>query len=337
MAHNPQTDPQIQLIPPKQTQFLQNLYQNHPKLAQNFSLILALTLICLNSLLMSLPLWLMGMIKTILGSDFADKTVIAIANHWIDCNNRLINILLPKQDWQIYLPKNLSPHKKYLLICNHQSWVDTSIVQYVSQDHLPLTRFFAKHELIYLPVVGQAFYFLDFPMMKRHSKSAIAKNPALKGRDLIEAKRACELLKNKPFTLLNYVEGTRLTSKKHQIQQSPYQHLLKPKAGGLALAISALGDEIDGILDMTIVYPNGIPSYLDLWRGKIDQLSVEIRPLSIPEDLFLAIKQGQYQSEDSVKQAMFAWLDHFWQEKDAQIDKRLKQSQGKPTQKPTQG
>ncbi|WP_239501225.1 hypothetical protein, partial [Streptococcus pneumoniae] len=92
--------------------------------------------------------------------------------------------------------------------------------------------------------------------MKRHTKAQIAKNPQLARRDLDEALRACQSLKNKPFVLLNYLEGTRFTAEKHTKQSSPYKHLLRPKAGGFALALSSLGDEIDGILDMTLVYPD---------------------------------------------------------------------------------
>jgi 1-acyl-sn-glycerol-3-phosphate acyltransferase len=61
--------------------------------------------------------------------------------------------------------------------------------------------------------VGQAFKILGFPMMKRHSKSEIAKNPALKHRDILEARKSCEQLLSQPFTLLNYVEGTVLRLK----------------------------------------------------------------------------------------------------------------------------
>ena len=62
-----------------------------------------------------------------------------------------------------------------------------------------------------------------------------------------EARKSCEQLISQPFTLLNYLEGTRFTQEKHDQQQSPYTHLLKPKAGGLALAISILGDKIDAV------------------------------------------------------------------------------------------
>jgi len=203
-------------------------------------------------------------------------------------------------------------------------------MQYISEDRLPLTRFFTKFELIYIPVVGQTFYFLDFPMMRRHSKEAIAKNPALRGKDIEEAKRACSLLKNKPFTLLNYLEGTRFTPQKHDAQNAPYKHLLKPRAGGFALALQTLGDDIDGILDMTIVYPEGVPTYSDLWKGNVKQLGVHIRHVDMPETLFDDVRAGGYNDDDTIKSALFDWLDGIWQEKDQRIDKMLAMFQNPP-------
>ena len=230
---------------------------------------------------------------------------------------------MPRKDWRINLPDDIHTNGKYLLVSNHQSWVDTSIVQYIGEKRLPLTRFFTKFELIYIPIVGQAFYFLDFPMMRRHSKEAIAKNPALKGKDIEEAKRACALLKDKPFTLLNYLEGTRFTKAKQAQQKSPYTHLLKPRAGGLSLAISALGEDIDGILDMTIVYPDGVPSYGDLWKGNIKRLGVDLRYIDIPDTLFESIKQGGYENNEDTKAQMFDWVEQVWRQKDERISTML--------------
>lgn len=299
------------------------LHNKQPKFAKKASLVTASSVITANSFLGGIPLWALGISKTVTGSKIADDNVIKIANYWINTNNKLIDTILPEKDWRISLPTDTDPNKKYLLICNHQSWVDTSVIQYVSQNRLPLTRFFTKYELIYLPFVGQAFYFLDFPMMKRHSKEAVKNNPTLRGKDIEEAKRACELLKNKPFTLLNYLEGTRFTRTKHKEQKSPYTHLLKPRAGGLALAISALGEDIDGILDMTIVYPDGIPTYQDLWQGNITKLGVDIKALEIPSDLFEQLKQGNYNKNEVTKKQMFEWLDTVWQQKDTLITKML--------------
>ena len=309
---------------------MQKLHQRAPKLGKAVSLATATGVIAANSFGGSIPLWLMGMGKIITGAPIADQTVIKITNHWISSNNALINNLLPRKDWRITLPDDVHVHGKYLLVSNHQSWVDTSIVQYISEKRLPLTRFFTKFELIYIPIVGQAFYFLDFPMMRRHSKKAVAKNPALKGKDIKEAKRACALLKDKPFTLLNYLEGTRFTKDKHDKQNSPYVHLLKPRAGGLSLAISALGEDIDGILDMTIVYPDGIPTYGDLWKGNIKRLGVDVRYIEIPDDLFAGIKAGGYENNEAIKAQMFDWVEHIWQQKDQRISTMLAEFETNP-------
>ncbi|WP_201583908.1 acyltransferase [Psychrobacter sp. HII-4] len=305
------------------TSTIKKIHKRSPKLGKAVSLATATGVIAANSFVGSIPLWLMGVGKIITGAPIADKTVIKITNHWISSNNALIDNMLPRKDWRISLPDDVNTEGKYLLISNHQSWVDTSIVQYISEKRLPLTRFFTKFELIYIPIVGQAFYFLDFPMMRRHSKEAMAKNPALKGQDIEEAKRACALLKDKPFTLLNYLEGTRFTQAKHEQQKSPYTHLLKPRAGGLSLAINALGSEIDGLLDMTIVYPDGVPTYSDLWKGNIKRLGVDVRYLDIPAELFAGIKRGGYENDEQVKAQMFAWIEQVWRDKDQRISDML--------------
>ena len=302
---------------------LNTLRKKSQPLAQKTSLALTTGTIAGNSMVFSVPLWAMGALKTVTGNPLADKTVLKIANHWINTNNRLIENVLPDIDFRVSIPDDLSSQGKYILISNHQSWVDTTVIQYVSENRLPLTRFFTKYELLYIPIVGQAFYFLDFPMMKRYSKEAIAKNPALKDRDIIEAKRACQNLVDKPFTLLNFIEGTRFTKKKHALQQSPYRHLLKPKAGGTALALAALGEHIDAVLDMTIVYPDGIPSYQDLWKGNIKRIGVDIRKIDLSNDLLQRLIAGKYQTDEHTKKDMYTWLDQLWQDKDQRIQAML--------------
>ncbi len=305
------------------TSTIQKLHKRAPRLGKAVSLATATGVITVNSIAAGIPIWFMGATKVITGSQIADDTVIGVTNRWINSNNALIDNILPRKDWRISLPDDVHTDGKYLLISNHQSWVDTSIVQYISEKRLPLTRFFTKFELIYIPVIGQAFYFLDFPMMRRHSKEAVAKNPALQGKDIEEAKRACALLKNKPFTLLNYLEGTRFTKEKHDKQQSPYQHLLKPRAGGLALAINALGENIDGILDMTIVYPDGIPTYGDLWKGNIKRLGVDVRYIHMPDALFASVQNGSYEDNEDIKAQLYDWIDQAWQQKNKRIDEML--------------
>ena len=278
------------------------------------------------------PVLALGLTKLFKQSSKVDEANIQITNSWLSVNNWLIDHVLPNTRWDISIDENLqlSMQGRYLMTCNHQSWVDTTVNQYFGLTRMPLTRFFTKWELIFIPFVGQAFKILGFPMMKRHSKAQIAKKPELKDRDMEEARKACQQLLTQPFTLLNYLEGTRFTKEKHNKQNSPYTHLLKPRAGGLSLAISALGEHIDGILDMTIVYPDGVPTYGDLWKGNIKRLGVDVRYLEIPDDLFSGIKEGGYENDEDIKAQMFDWVEHVWQQKDQRITTMLAEFETNP-------
>ena len=267
------------------------------------------------------PVLALGLTKLFKKSRKVDETNIKITNSWLTVNNWLIDNVLPNTQWDITIDKDLDLNMqgRYLMTCNHQSWVDTTVNQYFGLTRMPLTRFFTKWELIFIPFVGQAFKILGFPMMKRHSKEQIAKNPELKYRDMEEARKSCEQLLSQPFTLLNYLEGTRFTPEKHAQQQSPYKNLLKPKAGGLALALNILGDQIDALVDMTIIYPNGAPGYGEFWLGDVPRIAVDLRKIEIPE----WVHGGNYEDDAEFREKFQNWVDQLWTEKDQLID-RLK-------------
>lgn len=268
------------------------------------------------------PVLALGLTKLVKKSRKIDETNIQITNSWLGVNNWLIDHVLPHLKWDISIDDDLdlSMQGRYLMTCNHQSWVDTTVNQYFGLTRMPLTRFFTKWELIFIPFVGQAFKILGFPMMKRHSKEQIAKNPELKTRDMEESRKACEQLLSQPFTLLNYLEGTRFTPEKHDAQQSPYKHLLKPKAGGLALALNILGDKIDALVDMTIVYPDGAPGYGDFWLGDVHRIAVNLRKIEIPS----WVLGGNYEDDAEYRERFQQWVHELWTEKD-QLIERMKQ------------
>ena len=263
------------------------------------------------------PVLALGLTKLFKKSKKIDETNIQITNSWLSVNNWLINHVLTDLDWDISIDErlDLNLQGRYLMMCNHQSWVDTTVNQYFGLTQMPLTRFFTKWELIFIPFVGQAFKILGFPMMKRHTKEQIAKNPELKDRDLLEARKACEQLLSQPFTLLNYLEGTRFTEEKHAQQQSPYKNLLKPKAGGLALALGILGDQIDAFVDMTIVYPEGAPDFGDFWLGDVSRIAVDLRKIEIPA----WVMGGNYEDDPVYRERFQHWVDQIWTEKDQLI------------------
>ncbi len=264
------------------------------------------------------PVLALGLTKLFKKSSKIDETNIKITNSWLSVNNWLIDNVLKNTKWQISIDESLDLNMqgRYLMTCNHQSWVDTTVNQYFGLTRMPLTRFFTKWELIFIPFVGQAFKILGFPMMKRHSKEQIAKKPALKYRDMEEARKACEQLLSQPFTLLNYLEGTRFTPEKHEQQKSPYKHLLKPKAGGLALALNILGDKIDALVDMTIVYPDGVPGYGEFWLGEVPRIAVNLRKIDIPD----WVLGGNYEDDADYRARFQQWVDQIWTEKDQLIE-----------------
>ena len=274
------------------------------------------------------PVLALGLTKLLKQSRKVDETNIQITNSWLSVNNWLIDHVLPNTQWDISIDEDLqlSMQGRYLMTCNHQSWVDTTVNQYFGLTRMPLTRFFTKWELIFIPFVGQAFKILGFPMMKRHSKAQIAKKPELKDRDMEEARKACQQLLSQPFTLLNYLEGTRFTQEKHYQQQSPYQHLLKPKAGGLALALNILGDQIDALVDMTIVYPDGVPGYSEFWLGEVPRIAVNLRKINIPD----WVLGGNYEDDAEYRERFQQWVHELWLEKD-QLIESMQQKLAAPT------
>lgn len=288
------------------------------------------TVLTANTIMHGSAILSLGLTKLVKKSEKIDQTNVKLANNWIKVNNQLIDQVLTQTEWDIRIADDLQLKSdgRYIMICNHQSWVDTTVNQYFVAERMPLTRFFTKWELIFIPFAGQAFKILGFPMMKRHSKAQIAKNPSLKNRDKIEARKACEQLLSQPFTLLNYLEGTRFTTEKHQQQQSPYQHLLKPKAGGLALALSILGEHIDGVIDMTIVYPDGVAGYGEFWLGDVPKIIVDLRKVDLPT----WINQGNYEDDEHYRQQFQAWVDGVWQQKD-QLIQQIKQDYAEENQR----
>ena len=265
------------------------------------------------------PVLALGLTKLFRQSRKVDETNIKITNSWLGVNNWLIDHVLPNTRWDITVDEqlDLNLQGRYLMTCNHQSWVDTTVNQYFGLSRMPLTRFFTKWELIFIPFVGQAFKILGFPMMKRHSKEQIAANPELKYRDIEEARKSCEQLLSQPFTLLNYLEGTRFSPEKKARQNSPYRHLLKPKAGGLALALEILGDKVDALVDMTIVYPDGAPGYGEFWLGEVPRIAVNLRKIDIPA----WVLAGSYEDDAEFREKFQNWLDQLWTEKDQLIEK----------------
>lgn len=281
--------------------------------------ILTATLLLLNTLVLIGPLLVFALFKLVLpgrGRDHASGAVMWVAETWSEIDKAIFALCTPTQ-WDIRGIENLRRDTSYLAISNHQSWVDIPALIESLNRRTPFFKFFLKKELIWVPLLGLAWWGLDYPFMKRYSKAFLEKHPELKGKDLEITKAACELFKRQPVTVVNYLEGTRFTEAKRQEQQSPYRHLLKPKAGGVAFVLAALGEQLDALLDVTIVYPGDkAPGFWDLLNGSVSRVIIDIQV----RELDPALWAGDYESDPVFRQTVQAWVNQLWLEKDERIE-----------------
>ncbi|MGC1549312.1 MAG: acyltransferase [Rhodanobacter sp.] len=243
--------------------------------------------------------------------------LIAVAESWIGFNNRLFDGFT-RIRWQLDGFEGLHYNGNYLVLCNHQSWVDIPVLQKVFNRRIPFLRFFLKSQLIWVPLLGPAWWALDFPFMKRYSRETLAKHPELQGKDMEATRRACEKFRHMPVSVMNFTEGTRFTPAKHAAQNSPYQHLLRPKAGGVAFVLDAMGEALHAMLDVTIVYPNGPCNMMDLIAGRIREIHVHVRELPIDASL-----HGDYEKDVAFRGQFQAWMNGLWESKDERIGREL--------------
>jgi 1-acyl-sn-glycerol-3-phosphate acyltransferase len=248
--------------------------------------------------------------------------LILIAESWIAVNGFTF-WLLTRIEWQVEGLEGLRYDGWYLVLSNHQSWVDIPVLQKTFNRRIPFLKFFLKQELIWVPLLGLAWWALEFPFMKRYSKEFLEKHPDMRGKDLETTRAACEKFRRVPVSVMNFVEGTRFNPAKREKQQSPFVHLLRPKAGGVAFVLNAMGDILQSIVDVTIVYPEGRPTFLDTLSGRLHKVRVFIRELPIPRDLLA----GDYENDVAYRERCQGWVMELWGEKDAMIERLLA---GKP-------
>ena len=280
--------------------------------------LIATLLMVLNVLFWVPVLLLFSLLKLLISAQkvrlWVDPILLRIAEAWISGNSAWMR-LTQRTTWDVQGLGGLNPQSWYLVSCNHQSWVDILVLQHVFNKRIPLLKFFLKQQLIWVPVMGLAWWALDFPFMRRHSEAYLKKHPEMRGKDQETTRQACEKFALIPTSLMNFMECTRFTPVKHDKQKSPYKHLLKPKAGGMALALNAMGDKFQAILDVTIVYPDGPISFMGFLTGRLHHVVVRVRSLPVPKHLL----HTDYANDPKVREAYQQWVHQLWLDKDAQI------------------
>lgn len=278
--------------------------------------VLAASLLSLNTLFWATLLFILALVKLLTPGrpKVLDAGLNAIATAWVS-GNTLWMKLTQRTTWDVSGTASLRRDAWYLVCSNHQSWVDILVLQRVLNRRVPMLKFFLKQQLIHVPVMGLAWWALDFPFMRRHTKAALRRRPELRTQDRDAARRSCEKFSRVPTSVMNFVEGTRYTVTKHDAQASSYRNLLKPRAGALATTLSVMGPRFTSMLDATIVYPEGIPSFWDFLCGRLDSVVVRIRERGVPAELCL----GDYEHDAAFRASFARWLTDLWEDKDLTI------------------
>ncbi len=284
------------------------------KMSEKRHALSAMMVLLSSTIIGSLPVFILGLLKLFPNEHWkvlCTKQVDKIATLWCDINNIYVNKIHPAR-WEITGFKDFNPNDWYLVVANHQSWLDIVVLQRLFNRKIPVLKFFIKDQLKWVPFLGFSWWAMGCPFMKRYSQEYIAKYPHKKGQDLEATKKALKLFKKSPATIMSFVEGTRYTPEKKIQQQSPYQHLLKPKAGGVSFVIDAMCHKINHFLDVTIIYPDKQHSLWDFLCQRVNSIKIHIREIPIPNQFLESSLIDNEQTQIEFRQ----WLNDKWSEKD---------------------
>ncbi|MBF7730401.1 acyltransferase [Pseudomonas sp. N040] len=282
--------------------------------------VIATLILASNTLILCWPLFIGALFKAALPFAAARKVINhvmhRVAETWIAINKGWMDLVQPIQ-WDVQGLESVDLRHSYLITSNHQSWVDILVLQYQLNRKAPFLKFFLKQELIWVPVIGLCWWALEFPFMQRFSKQYLEKHPEKRGQDMLTTRKACERFKTNPVSVFNFLEGTRFTTAKHDQQDSPFRYLLKPKAGGIAFVLDAMGEQLSALINVTIHYPAGKPTFWDLLSGQVQKIVVRFEKLEIPAQFI-----GQsYDQSDEYRLEFQQWVNQLWEQKDALLDR----------------
>ena len=187
---------------------------------------------------------------------------------------------------------SMPAHSAPIVVANHQTWFDIPILQGLICDSGTIAKFLIKRELAWLPIVGWLCFALGFPRLHR------GKGAKSRDEDLASIQSVSSELSEEPGALLIFAEGTRYTEIKSKKQKSPYEGLLKPKTGGLEIALETVLPDTP-VVDVTIKYHDEDTNF---WRWLSGSKN----------DIAITIKQFR---ADEIKNTKL-WLDKRWKHKE---------------------
>ena len=270
--------------------------------------IAAFAFLVLNTVFWCVPIYCCGAIRPLLPrrtKPLLGDAMFRALNSWVGCARWMVRAFgVVRIDTDLAVV-DTSPWRRdgwYVVVSNHQSWADILVLVIALYGRIPPFKFFTKQQLIWVPLLGVALWLLDYPLVRRYGRERLQRDPGLRERDRRATRNACASFRERPTSVLIFLEGTRFTPAKRDAQQSPYRALLKPKSGGLGMVVEELGGQLDAIVDATISYPGAPPGFWDFLCGRSPVVRFRTRSLSPP---------------DARHDALRRWIDQLWRDKDA--------------------
>jgi len=283
---------------------------------------IVLFIVSINSIVLTTVIFVLSLFKLIAprGSirNALTHWLSSLGELWVSVN-KITASFYRGMEWDIQMPEGISHKGRYLVCCNHQSGVDILVQQHCLNRVAPFGRYLLKQQLIWVPVLGLAWWALDMAFLRRYSKQQLLKNPSLRGKDLENAARACEKLKHIPVSMMTFPEGTRFTEAKMLQQKSPFKHLLRPRYGGIGQVLYSFDDALDSLIDVTIIYPYGTPTMWEFVSGQVRKISVRIQLKPIDDN----IRGRDFRNDSVAKGHLRSWLMKLWEEKEQTLSQAM--------------
>ena len=280
--------------------------------------ILSFLAVVLNTLFWCIFLLSVAVLKLLIPVEawkrFCTKIIINIGECWIYCNGLWIKFL-HRPELKVEGFESLDRSKWYLSVANHQSWADIFVLQDITNRKIPMLKFFMKHVLIWVPVIGLAWWALDMPFLKRYTKEEIERNPNLRGKDVKEMEKSFSRYSRYPVSIFSFAEGTRFTEEKKIAQNSRFNNLLNPKSGGIGLTLTTM-PYIKVLLDFTIHYESSRRSFWDFLCGRMSKANVRVKEVQIPECLL----GKNYEEDIEFREELKSWMENLWSDKDQYLE-----------------
>jgi lysophosphatidic acid acyltransferase/lysophosphatidylinositol acyltransferase len=176
-------------------------------------------------------------------------------------------------------PKN-SHGANVLLLANHQSIIDPLIILILARrlGGLRYLKWFVKESLLYVPFLGWGLWFLDCVFLKRNWNQD-EKSIASHFQKILRLKD--------PVWLVSFPEGTRKTERgllegkkfAEMNGQKPFERVLFPRYKGFLGNMEGMGNRLEWIYDLTLVYFTPKLSWVQLFTGDLGRVKIVLEKI----------------------------------------------------------